>query len=329
MTNKMTKELLRWEDSPGLEHHCPKCQTPLNNPRAKHTCYLKHVEVCRLFHQHFFMIGQAHNCDTCRRNNSAHNERHRQLALLLRQLVQLQQEQGIEPSGCSGSPFSPTSKRASISSFADNDPETIPKLKKRERKKAKKRIKALRGGDALTTAEVAVVEAALHPPSRNNSTSSASSSSTNAPESSSQSTDSDDSEPIPASPTSPTSPMSPATPITENPSFASLMNANKAFHPDVNGKLNSTRMALQTKLLSVLDETYPPLDVSVENAMHALNITDNDAKTPKCIAELVAKIKEAIKEDLFCAECDVRKFRLREAGWYRFVNRSVLALREE
>jgi hypothetical protein len=66
----MTKELLRWEDSPGLgelnsccnlcwtivaddlfpEHHCPKCQTPLNNPRAKHTCYFKHVEICPLFH---------------------------------------------------------------------------------------------------------------------------------------------------------------------------------------------------------------------------------------------------------------------------------------
>lgn len=75
----MTKELLRWEDSPGLgksifcrkfcyttvadppfpEHHCPKCQTPLNNPRAKHTCYFKHVEICPLFHQHFFMIGKS------------------------------------------------------------------------------------------------------------------------------------------------------------------------------------------------------------------------------------------------------------------------------
>jgi hypothetical protein len=74
----MTKELLRWEDSPGLgksnscydlsgprllttfpEHHCPKCQTPLNNPRAKHTCYFKHVEICPMFHQHFFMIGKS------------------------------------------------------------------------------------------------------------------------------------------------------------------------------------------------------------------------------------------------------------------------------
>lgn len=88
-------------------------------------------------------------------------------------------------------------------------------------------------------------------------------------------------------------------------------------------------MALQRQLLSVLDETYPPLDASIENAMHALNIPDIDAKSPKCIVELVTKIKEAVKEDLFCAECDVRNFRLREAGWYRFVNRSVLALKEE
>lgn len=267
--------------------------------------------------------GQSHNCDYCRRNNSAHNERHRQLALLLRQLALIQQEQGIEPSGSPGSPFSPTSKRVSSSWLAETDPETTPKLKKRERKKAKKRIKALGGGDALTTAEVAAVAMALHPPARKDSTSSASSSSNDATESSSQSTDSDDSLPVPGSPTSPT------TPVPESPSFDNLMNANKSFCPDTTGRLNSARMALQRQLLSVLDETYPPLDASIENAMHALNIPDIDAKSPKCIVELVTKIKEAVKEDLFCAECDVRNFRLREAGWYRFVNRSVLALKEE
>jgi hypothetical protein len=383
----MTKELLRWEDSPGLgkssicrkfcyttvadppspEHHCPKCQTPLNNPRAKHTCYFKHVEICPLFHQHFFMIGkltiplltiplyimscslkamrerepskrsstkqnkrltqmdtgQAHNCDTCRRNKNAHDERHRQLALLLRQLAQLQQDQGLEPSVCPASPFS-LSKRSAFSCAADDDPETTPKLKKRERKKAKKRIKALRGGDALTTAEVAFVANALHPPSRNNSSSSASSSCTYTTEPSDNSTDDEA-----ASPTSLSIPASPITPTTPNPSLVNLMNANKAFHPDVDGKLNSSRVSLQTSLLHILDTTYPSLDTSLANALSALSIPDISSKTPRCIADVVGKITEAIREDLGCAEGEVRKFHLREAGWYRFVNRSVLALREE
>lgn len=267
--------------------------------------------------------GQSHNCDYCRRNNSAHNERHRQLALLLRQLALLQQEQGIEASDSPGSPLAPSSKRASTPWPAEINPETTPKLKKRERKKAKKRIKTSGAGDALTIAEVAAVARALHPPSRNSSASSASSSPNDATESSSQNADSDDSVPIPGSPTSST------TPVPESPSFDNLMNANKAFCPDTTGRLNSARMALQKQLLDILEETYPPLDASIENAMRALYIPDVDAKTPKCIVELVAKIKDAVKEDLFCAECDVRKFRLREAGWYRFVNRSVLALKEE
>jgi hypothetical protein len=107
------------------------------------------------------------------------------------------------------------------------------------------------------------------------------------------------------------------------------MNANKAFHPDVNGKLNSSRISLQTSLLHILDTTYPSLEVSLANALQALNIPETNAKTPKSIVDVVAKITEAVKEDLGCAEGEVRKFHLREAGWYRFVNRSVLALREE
>jgi hypothetical protein len=124
-------------------------------------------------------------------------------------------------------------------------------------------------------------------------------------------------------------PTSPTSPAASNPSFNTLMNANKAFHPDVNGKLNSSRMTLQTSLLRILDTTYPSLETSLANALTALNIPDISDKTPKSIVEMVAKITEAVREDLFCTECDLRKFHLREAGWYRFVNRSVLALREE
>ncbi|KER00594.1 hypothetical protein AUEXF2481DRAFT_34816 [Aureobasidium subglaciale EXF-2481] len=272
------------------------------------------------------LTGQAHNCDTCRRNNSAHDQRHRQIAMLLRQLTQLQQENGIEPGNYPTSPFSstlsPTGERGSVSGPADTDPETTPKLKKRERKKAKKRIKALRGGDALTTAEVAAIATALHPAPRNDSVISTSSTSTSTTELSNQSTVDEDSATTPSTPTSPTSPIS------KNPSFTTLMNVNKSFHPDVDGKLNSTRMALQTQLLSVLHENSLPLDASVENALRALGISESDHKTPKPVAECVAKIKEAVREDIFCAECDEKKFRLREAAWYRFVNRSVLALRE-
>ena len=67
----------------------------------------------------------------------------------------------------------------------------------------------------------------------------------------------------------------------------------------------------------------------MSNALSALNIPDVSDKTPKCIVEMVEKVKEAVKEDLWCAEGELRRFHLREAAWYRFVNRSVLALREE
>lgn len=107
------------------------------------------------------------------------------------------------------------------------------------------------------------------------------------------------------------------------------MNANKSFHPDVNGKLNSARMTLQTSLLHILDTTYPSLDTSLANTLSALNIPDVSDKTPKSIVEMVERVKEAVKEDLWCAEGELRRFHLREAAWYRFVNRSVLALREE
>jgi hypothetical protein len=107
------------------------------------------------------------------------------------------------------------------------------------------------------------------------------------------------------------------------------MNANKAFHPDVNGKLNSSRISLQTSLLHILDTTYPSLEVSLANALQALNIPEITPKTPKSVVDVVGKIIEAVKEDLGCAEGEVRRFHLREAGWYRFVNRSVLALRVE
>jgi hypothetical protein len=88
-------------------------------------------------------------------------------------------------------------------------------------------------------------------------------------------------------------------------------------------------MTLQTSLLRILDTTYPSLETSLANALAALNIPDISEKTPRCIVDMVVKITEAVREDLFCTECDLRKFHLREAGWYRFVNRSVLALREE
>ena len=67
----------------------------------------------------------------------------------------------------------------------------------------------------------------------------------------------------------------------------------------------------------------------MSNALSALNIPDVSDKTPKCIVELVEKVKEAVRDDLWCAEGELRRFHLREAAWYRFVNRSVLALREE
>jgi hypothetical protein len=106
-------------------------------------------------------------------------------------------------------------------------------------------------------------------------------------------------------------------------------------------------MHLQTQLLTAISASCLPLETAIQNAMMALllhvnnnnnninNSSDMPAtatatKTtrPKCLTDFAARIREKVAEDLRCCRSDEGRVKLRQAGWYRFVNKSVLALRE-
>ncbi|KAL2011148.1 hypothetical protein VTN00DRAFT_3866 [Thermoascus crustaceus] len=79
----------KWEDNPALRHGCAICQTCLNNPRAKKTCYGKHAEPCIRYHQTMFRIGRSHSCDACKNSNELHGKRHREIAMLIKKIQEI------------------------------------------------------------------------------------------------------------------------------------------------------------------------------------------------------------------------------------------------
>ncbi|KAL2222140.1 hypothetical protein M432DRAFT_636784 [Thermoascus aurantiacus ATCC 26904] len=93
----------KWEDNPALRHGCAICQTCLNNPRAKKTCYGKHAEPCIRYHQTMFRIDRSHTCDACNNSNEQHHKRHREIAVLLKRIQEIDDAEGAA---------APTSKAA-------------------------------------------------------------------------------------------------------------------------------------------------------------------------------------------------------------------------
>ncbi|TVY45998.1 hypothetical protein LOCC1_G003030 [Lachnellula occidentalis] len=140
------KQLFRWDDSPGLEHHCGICQTPLHNSRAKTSCIGKHVEPCYRFHQQLHFNGKSHECFGCNSSDEVHHNRHKEILRITRQITALDEASNSMNSSSNRSKarkesFWDSYTTTSTSTLTDTSSETFSieqKLTRKERKKAKK-----------------------------------------------------------------------------------------------------------------------------------------------------------------------------------------------
>ncbi|KAK0112782.1 hypothetical protein ONS95_014515 [Cadophora gregata] len=138
------KALFRWEVSPGLEHHCGICATPLHNGRAKTSCIGKHVEPCYRFHQQLHFVGKSHECFGCNSSDELHHSRHKEILKIVRQIAALDEPNTVFP------PAKASSSRGRRGSSATNSNSTLTdtgsecpsvddtRVTRREKKKAKK-----------------------------------------------------------------------------------------------------------------------------------------------------------------------------------------------
>ncbi|KAL2066366.1 hypothetical protein VTL71DRAFT_2437 [Oculimacula yallundae] len=139
------KALFRWEVSPGLEHHCGTCATPLHNSRAKTSCIGKHVEPCYRFHQQLHFVGKSHECFGCNSSDELHHNRHKDILRIVRQINALDEPNIILPparSANSRARRGSFSTHSNSNTLTDNGSEGVgmeeSKVSRRERKKAKK-----------------------------------------------------------------------------------------------------------------------------------------------------------------------------------------------
>ncbi|TVY15609.1 hypothetical protein LARI1_G005419 [Lachnellula arida] len=137
------KNLFRWEDSPGLEHHCGICQTPLHNSRAKTSCIGKHVEPCYRFHQQLHFNGKSHECFGCNSSDEMHHNRHKEILRITRQITALDEASNSSSNRLKArkESFWDSCTTTSTSTPTDTSSETFSieqKLTRKERKKAKK-----------------------------------------------------------------------------------------------------------------------------------------------------------------------------------------------
>ncbi|KAF7945979.1 uncharacterized protein EAE97_005017 [Botrytis byssoidea] len=85
------KTLYKWDVSPGLEHHCGTCATPLHNARSKSSCLGKHVEPCFRFHQQLHFLGKSHECLGCNTSDEMHYTRHKEILAIIREITTFDQ----------------------------------------------------------------------------------------------------------------------------------------------------------------------------------------------------------------------------------------------
>ncbi|KAG4428483.1 hypothetical protein IFR05_016036 [Cadophora sp. M221] len=166
------KSLFRWEVSPGLEHHCGVCSTPLHNGRAKTSCIGKHVEPCYRFHQQLHFVGKSHECFGCNSSDELHHSRHKEILKIVRQIVALDGPNTVFPPA---RPANSKARRGSFTTnsnsinFTDTGSECVSvddsKVTRRERKKAKKSgngTKDRKSIEAFPSDETDFISEAIH-----------------------------------------------------------------------------------------------------------------------------------------------------------------------
>ncbi len=176
--------LYKWEDSPALDHKCGTCKTVLSSPRAKKTCFGIHEEVCSKYHNTLFFVGEAHKCEACRKSAELHDKRLREIATLHQSLQQLdaanqpetfrtssKRKETVEHAEDDFSVLSDTSTAPSIlahgeitGSTANLNGKMPCKKERKAMKKARNWIKSRSQIKILTTEHVKFIHDALHTP---------------------------------------------------------------------------------------------------------------------------------------------------------------------
>ncbi|KAI9051648.1 hypothetical protein LZ554_004690 [Drepanopeziza brunnea f. sp. 'monogermtubi'] len=144
------KNIYKWGDSPGLEHHCGVCAIPLHNSRAKTSCIGKHVEPCYRFHQQLHFVGKSHECFGCNSSDELHHSRHKEILKIIREIATLDHTATVLPPDKSTGlkarrSSTSTCTTTTSSNLTDTASEVVSvdgtiqvKITRRERKKAKK-----------------------------------------------------------------------------------------------------------------------------------------------------------------------------------------------
>ncbi|CAG8982529.1 hypothetical protein HYALB_00002311, partial [Hymenoscyphus albidus] len=166
------KNLFRWEVSPGLEHHCGICATPLHNSRAKTTCIGKHVEPCYRFHQQLHFVGKSHECFGCNTSDEMHHNRHKDILKILRQIsaidgatsINLCAKIGMQTSERRGSFTASitTSPTETSTESVGGDLKTTRKARKKAKKAGNNKTKNKANVEAFPREEVDFISESIH-----------------------------------------------------------------------------------------------------------------------------------------------------------------------
>ncbi|CAN9084217.1 unnamed protein product [Alternaria alternata] len=146
--------LFKWEDSEALKHHCGFCERPLSHPGARASCFGKHSEPCVRFHQAIFMRLRGHTCKYCMEIDEQHYRRHHDIAERLRAVYEScgEVDWNIVPDE-----FGPE-ERGRVREPGDVD----TPLSKRERKDAKRLVRAASRSRVITLEEIRYIDSVVH-----------------------------------------------------------------------------------------------------------------------------------------------------------------------
>ncbi|KAL3427397.1 hypothetical protein PVAG01_00906 [Phlyctema vagabunda] len=138
--------VFKWEDNPGLGHHCGVCAKPFTKDSCKVTCVAKHAEPCYRYHQILHFLGKAHECSPCLMSDQMHHSRHKDILTLVRKIKELDQAEAnrVAPYAKKQDEDSPSGMRrrrslAEATVETDSDLLSEPsRLSKREKKRQRR-----------------------------------------------------------------------------------------------------------------------------------------------------------------------------------------------
>ncbi|KAF2129678.1 hypothetical protein P153DRAFT_423203 [Dothidotthia symphoricarpi CBS 119687] len=292
--------LFRWEDTPGLKHHCGFCERPLSHPGARASCFGTHAEPCHRFHQVMFMRGRGHICHYCHTIDEAHYTRHHKIAEQLRGVYESCSEGNwnIVPSEndeCERGRESDA--RSADSKEIDHSPTPGDTLSsKRDRKDAKRLARAASRSRVITQEEIRYVDSVLH------SAEGVSGSEADGP---------------------------------CNPEEIDEIEKHLRFNAHVYS--NSSRHDLRK--FAQLPDADVDFDAEMERILDTFRISELvkrntrtrglQGKELKTFQTLVFEFKRAVVDDLVLVKKDFLEVRMRRAGYLRYTNKTAYGIVED